>query len=104
MAAVDSLSGNIVGAGIKPQFTHLDRAVRERLQALWVLWTDEADTSSLADSCCLQAITVWTMIENGERALSEQTGLSHLVRSPGVLQCKTPSDISTVHPRSSGSL
>ena len=38
------------------------------------------------------------------QALSEQTGLSHFARSPSVQQCKTPSDISTVHPRSSGSL
>ena len=33
-AAVDSLVGNVVGAGIKPQSTHPDRAVRETLQAL----------------------------------------------------------------------
>jgi len=29
-----SLVGNVVGAGIKPQSTHPDRAVRERLQVL----------------------------------------------------------------------
>ena len=39
-AAVDSLVGNVVGAGIKPQSTHPDRVVRERLQALWLRWTD----------------------------------------------------------------
>ena len=38
-AAVDSL----VGAGIKPQSTHPDRAVRETLQALWLRWTDSAN-------------------------------------------------------------
>ena len=42
-ASVDSLVGNVVGAGIKPQSTHPDRAVRERLQALWLRWTDHAD-------------------------------------------------------------
>lgn len=42
-AAVDSLVGNVVGAGIKPQSTHSDRAVRERLQVLWLRWTDHAD-------------------------------------------------------------
>ena len=33
-ASVDSLVGNVVGAGIKSQSTHPDRAVRERLQVL----------------------------------------------------------------------
>ena len=42
-AAVDSLVSNVVGAGIKPQSTHPDRAVRETLQALWHRWTDNAD-------------------------------------------------------------
>jgi capsid protein len=37
-AAVDSLVGNVVGAGIKPQSTHPDRAVREKLQTLWRRW------------------------------------------------------------------
>ena len=32
-------------------------------------------------------------------ALSEQIGLSHLARSLSVQECKTPPDISTVHPR-----
>ena len=46
-AAVDSLVGNVVGAGIKPQSTHPDRAVRETLQALWLRWTDSADAGGL---------------------------------------------------------
>jgi capsid protein len=48
-AAVDSLVGNVVGAGIKPQSTHPDRAVRERLQVLWLRWTDLVDPGGLAD-------------------------------------------------------
>ena len=43
IAAADSLVGSVVGAGIKPQSTHPDRAVRETLQALWRRWTDNAD-------------------------------------------------------------
>lgn len=65
-AAVDSLVGNVVGAGIKPQSAHPDRAVRERLQALWLRWTDCADVSGLADFYGLQAMTVRAMIESGE--------------------------------------
>ena len=38
------------------------------------------------------------------KALSEQIGLSRLARSLSVQECKTPSGISTVRPRSSGSL
>jgi len=65
-AAVDSLVGNVVGAGIKPQSTHPDRAVRERLQALWLRWTDHADPAGLADFYGLQAMAVRAMVENGE--------------------------------------
>ena len=39
-----------------------------------------------------------------QMALSEQIGLSRLARSLSVQECKIPSDISTVHPRSFGSL
>ena len=46
-AAVDSFVGNVVSAGIKPQSTYPDRAVRETLQALWLRWTDSADAGGL---------------------------------------------------------
>jgi len=65
-AAVDSLVGNVVGAGIKPQSAHPDRAVREALQALWLRWTDHADAGGLADLYGLQAMAVRAMIESGE--------------------------------------
>ena len=65
-AAVDSLVGNVVGAGIKPQSTHPDRAVRERLQALWLRWTDHAVPDGLADFYGLQAMAVRAMVESGE--------------------------------------
>ena len=63
---MDSLVGNVVGAGIKPQSTHPDRAVRERLQALWLRWTDDADAGGLADFYGLQAMATRAMIESGE--------------------------------------
>ncbi len=64
--AVDSLVGNVVGAGIKPQSTHPDRTVRETLQALWLRWTGHADAGDLADFYGLQAMAVRAMIESGE--------------------------------------
>ena len=57
---------NIVGAGIKPQSTHPDRAVRERIQVLWLRWTDHADPGGLADFYGLQAMAVRAMVEGGE--------------------------------------
>ena len=66
MAVRASLVGNVVGAGIKPQSTHPDRPVRERLQALWLRWTDGADAGGLADFYGLQAMAVRAMIEGGE--------------------------------------
>jgi len=65
-AAVDSLAGNVIGAGIKPQSLHPDRAVRDRLQALWLRWTDAADPGGLADFYGLQAMAVRAMIESGD--------------------------------------
>ncbi len=65
-AAVDRLVGNVVGAGIKPQSTHPGRAVRERLQLLWLRWTDHADPGGLADFYGLQAMAVRAMVESGE--------------------------------------
>ena len=65
-AAVDSLVGNVVGAGIKPQSAHPDRAGRERLQSLWLRWTDHAAPDGLADFYGLQAMAVRAMVESGE--------------------------------------
>lgn len=65
-AAVDSLVGNVIGAGIKPQSMHNDRAVREQLQSLWLRWTDVAEPGGLADFYGLQAMAVRSMIESGE--------------------------------------
>jgi lambda family phage portal protein len=40
--------------------------VRERLQTLWLRWTDRADASGLADFYGLQGMAVRAMIESGE--------------------------------------
>lgn len=65
-AAVDNLVGNVAGAGIKPQSAHPDRAVRERLQVLWLRCTDHADPRGLADFYGLQAMAVRAIVEGGE--------------------------------------
>ena len=63
---MDSLVGNLVGAGIKLQSTHPDRAVRERLQSLWLRWTDQATPDGLADFYGLQSMVMRTMVESGQ--------------------------------------
>lgn len=65
-AAVESLVGNVVGAGIKPRSAHPDPQVRQRLQTLWLRWTDHADHAGLADFYGLQAMAVRAMVEGGE--------------------------------------
>ena len=65
-AAVESLVGNVVGAGIKPRSAHPDPQVRQRLQTLWLRWTDQADHAGLADFYGLQAMAVRAMVEGGE--------------------------------------
>ncbi len=64
--AVDSLVANLVGTGIKPQSTHSDPAVKEKIQALWQEWTKEADAHGLCGFYGLQALIARAMIEGGE--------------------------------------
>src|SRR5512139_2357607 len=47
--ALDAFVGNCIGTGIKPQSQHPDARVKERIQALWLRWTDEADAAGLTD-------------------------------------------------------
>jgi len=65
-AAVQSLVGNIIGAGIKPRSAHPDSGVRDALHRLWDRWTDRADAGGLADFYGLQALAVRAMVEGGE--------------------------------------
>ena len=52
--AVESWAGNVVGTGIKPSARASDPAVKDRLQRLWLAWTDEADADGLTDFYGLQ--------------------------------------------------
>lgn len=64
--AIESSVANIVGTGIVPQPRHPHPAVRERLQSLWLRWTDEADASGLTDFYGLQSLACRTTAEAGE--------------------------------------
>lgn len=80
-AGVEALVSNIVGTGIKPQFTTKDAAFNRQLADLFLQWTDEADAEGRLDFYGLQALAVRSMIEGGDcfsrlRARLPQDGLS----------------------------
>jgi lambda family phage portal protein len=64
--ALDAFVANCVGTGIKPQSLFPDAAVRERIQKLWLRWTDDADASGLTDFYGLQALACRSTAEGGE--------------------------------------
>ena len=64
--ALDAFVANCIGTGIKPQSLHPDAAIKEQIQALWLQWTDEADSSGLTDFYGLQAMACRSVMEAGE--------------------------------------
>jgi capsid protein len=54
--ACEAFAANLVGDGIKPSSLIEDAAVRDRVQRLWLAWTDEADADGLTDFYGLQAM------------------------------------------------
>lgn len=64
--AVDSFVANSIGTGIVPLFQHPDPAEKERLQKLWLRWTDEADLAGRSDFYGLQSLATRMQIESGE--------------------------------------
>ncbi len=47
--AVESWAGNAVGTGIKPSSGIADAVLKDRVQRLWLRWTDESDAEGLTD-------------------------------------------------------
>jgi len=64
--ALDAFVANAIGTGIKPQSLHPDARLKERIQELWLRWTDEADASNLTDFYGLQALACRAVMEAGE--------------------------------------
>jgi len=65
-SAVEALVSNIVGTGIKPQFSTPDPAFNKALSEAFLEWTDEADADGRFDFYGLQALAVRSMIEGGD--------------------------------------
>jgi lambda family phage portal protein len=64
--ALDAFVANAVGTGIKPQALHPAPEIKEKIQGLWLRWTDEADASGLTDFYGLQALACRAVMESGE--------------------------------------
>ncbi len=64
--ALDAFVANAIGTGIKPQSLHPDLRLKERIQELWLRWTDEADATGLTDFYGLQAMACRSVMEAGE--------------------------------------
>jgi len=64
--ACEAWAANLVGDGIKPSSLLEDGELRDRLQRLWLAWTDEADADGLTDFYGLQAMVAREMFVAGE--------------------------------------
>lgn len=64
--ACEAFSANLVGDGIKPSSLIEDADLRDRVQRLWLAWTDEADADGLTDFYGLQAMVAREMFVAGE--------------------------------------
>ena len=64
--ACEAFAANLVGDGIKPSSLIEDAVVRDRVQRLWLAWTDEADADGLTDFYGLQGMVAREMFVAGE--------------------------------------
>ena len=62
----EAFAANLVGDGIKPSSLIGDADLRDRVQRLWLAWTDEADADGLTDFYGLQAMVAREMFVAGE--------------------------------------
>ncbi len=64
--ATTSFAAHAIGAGIKPSSLIEDADLKDRIQRLWLAWTDEADADGLTDFYGLQSIAARAIFEAGE--------------------------------------
>jgi hypothetical protein len=61
-----SFTAHAVGCGIKSSSLVEDAGLKDRIQRLWLAWTDEADADGLTDFYGLQAMAARAIFEAGE--------------------------------------
>ncbi|WP_272857851.1 phage portal protein [Paracoccus stylophorae] len=84
--ACEAFAANLVGDGIKPSSLIGDADLRDRVQRLWLAWTDEADADGLTDFYGLQAMVAREMFVAGEcfvRALLHKSAADRTSPFPG---------------------
>jgi len=64
--ACEAYAANLVGDGIKPSSLIEDGELRDRVQRLWLAWTNQADADGLTDFYGLQAMIAREMFVAGE--------------------------------------
>ena len=64
--AAASFSAHAVGCGIKPSSLVEDIELKDRIQRLWLAWSDEADVDGVTDFYGLQALAARALFEAGE--------------------------------------
>ena len=64
--ACEAYAANLIGDGMKPSSLIEDPDLRDRVQRLWLAWTDEADADGLTDFYGLQAMVAREMFVAGE--------------------------------------
>ena len=64
--ACEAYAANLVGDGIKPSSLIQDGELRDRIQRLWLAWTDQVDADGLTDFYGLQAMIAREMFVAGE--------------------------------------
>lgn len=63
---IDTIVSTSIGTGIKPQSKARDGEFRNKVQEIWLNWSDEADINGVSDFYGLQALVCRSMIEGGE--------------------------------------
>ena len=80
--ACEAYAANLIGDGMKPSSLIEDAELRDKVQRLWLAWTDQADADGLTDFYGLQAMIAREMFVAGEcfvRFRSRRTGDGLLV-------------------------
>lgn len=65
-SAIEIMTANVVGTGIKPQWRTPDRELNKALSELWLNWTDFSDPGGQMDFYGQQAAAFASMMEGGE--------------------------------------
>lgn len=65
-SAIEIMTANAIGTGIKPQWRTPDRDLNKALAQLWLDWTDFADPEGRCDFYGLQALAFAGMMEGGD--------------------------------------